>query len=157
MSTAQTTELPTLERLEDLVAMVESPGAGQLYVRWSTGPDSDLASGQTSTDILTGVPLPGLSVNPLAVEDWWQGHSIRLWVARKLYDYRHLRDMWGPDVRAWLLCGVERGRGPDNEPLVTCEKAIAWIGEDVLREARRLVEAQDSQEWGSLDRRGDRQ
>ena len=153
-SAGKITDLPTLTSLDELVELVRDPELSpRLYVRWSTGPADDLSSGVASTDSLTGVPLPGLSVNPLVVEDWWKDHSVRLWVARKLYDYRHLRELRGPGVRAWLLRGVEMGRGPDNEPLVRCDEALAWIGEDVLRESRRLVEAQDSPEWGTLDRR----
>lgn len=154
--TGHSATLPTVDRLDDLVRLVEAEDSGSgLYVRWSSGPDVDLSSGQESTDSLTGVPLPGLSVNPLAVEVWWQGHPVRLWVARKLYDYRHLRELRGPDTRPWLLRGAELGRGPDNEPLVTCEEPVAWIGEEVLAESRHLVEGQRSPEWGSLDRRGD--
>jgi hypothetical protein len=32
-------------------------------------------------DALTGVRLPGLSANPLAVEDWWAPRPLRVWVA----------------------------------------------------------------------------
>lgn len=74
-------------------------------------------------------------------------------MARRLYDYQHLRDRQpGVDVRAWLLKGHEVARGPDNEPLVSCEQALAWVAEDAMGEAHRLVTEQH-ESWGSLDRR----
>jgi hypothetical protein len=72
-------------------------------------------------------------------------------VARRLYDYRHLRRRRGPDVRPWVLRGVEVARGPDNEPLVRCLEPVAWLAEEVVGEAERLVDEQPS-DWGPLDR-----
>ena len=140
-------DLPTLHTLDELAALLA--GRDDLYVRWSLGPDVDAEA--TSRDDLTGVTLPGLSANPLAVEEWWQGRSQRLWVARRLYDYRHLRDVRGPGVRPWVLSGTEVARGPDNEPLVRCEQPIAWLDEGVVAEALRLVDDQ-TEEWGPLRR-----
>jgi hypothetical protein len=51
-----------------------------------------------------------------------------------------------------VLTGEQRGRGPDNEPLVICRRPIAWIGESALREGDEIVERQGSEEWGPLDR-----
>lgn len=145
--------LPVVDRLDELAALVEK--GDDFYVRWSKGPEADLTQPpeQTSRDALTGVTLPGLSANPLAVEPWWGDRPVRLWVARRLYDYRHLRDLRGPGVRPWVLRGEEIGRGPDNEPLVRCHEPIAWITEDALAEAEALIDAQQSPEWGPLDRR----
>jgi hypothetical protein len=148
----------TLRTLDELAALVEETDSGQqLYVRWSKGPDEDLTGRttgeQSSRDGLTGVTLPGLSANPLRVEPWWGGRPVRLWVARRLYDYRHLRRLRGPGVRPWVLSGPERGRGPDNEPLVYCDRAIAWISEQALQECERAVAEQGGSDgWGSLDR-----
>ncbi|WP_231950762.1 DUF6098 family protein [Allokutzneria albata] len=140
-----------LRTLDELVALVERSDA-ELYVRWSKGPDADAA--QRSRDALTGIELPGLSANPLRVESWWGDRPLRLWLARRLYDYRHLRDRRGPGVHAWVLEGEERGRGPDNEPLVRCRRAVAWIADEVHEVCTRMVEEQDSAEWGPLDRGG---
>jgi hypothetical protein len=52
--------------------------------------------------------------------------------------------------------GDQCGRGPDNEPLVRVRRPVAWIADAALIEAERLVEAQNSSEWGPLDRRGSR-
>jgi Family of unknown function (DUF6098) len=145
---AMSDDLPTLRTLDELAELLDD--RCDLYVRWSRGPRYDTAT--TSSDELTGVPLPGLSANPLAVEDWWAGRSLRLWVARRLYDYRHLSEIRGPGVRPWVLEGHEVARGPDNEPLVACERPIAWLDEDVVREALRLIDEQD-EEWGPLRRR----
>jgi hypothetical protein len=151
--------LPTVGDLGELVQLVERIDAdGELYVRWSKGPAADLATCSDETpgsrDGLTGVPLPGLSANSLRVEPWWGDRSLRLWLARRLYDYRHLRDLRGPGVRAWVLLGDERGRGPDNEPLVRCRRPVAWIDDAVLVECESVVAAQQSAEWGPLDRSG---
>jgi hypothetical protein len=147
MRWSMSTELPTLHGLDEVVDLLGD--RADLYVRWSRGPDLDATT--TSRDDLTGVPLPGLSANPLAVEDWWEGRPLRLWVARRLYDYRHLRELRGPDVRPWVLRGREIARGPDNEPLVACEEPLAWLAEDVVTEANRLVDEQ-GEDWGPLRR-----
>jgi uncharacterized protein DUF6098 len=146
--------LPTVADLDDLIDLViGSADKDRLYVRWSAGPAVDLRQDETSRDSLTGVPMPGLSANPLAVEQWWGDRSPQLWVARRLYDYRHLRHAHGSRVRPWVLLGDQCGRGPDNEPLVKVRRPLAWIADTALMEAERLVEAQGSAEWGPLDRR----
>lgn len=150
--------LPTIRTLDELAELIRHhPNADALFVRWSHGPGEDLAAGQAkrqaSRDALTGVVLPGLSANPLRVEPWWGSRPIRLWVARRLYDYRHLRDQHGPGVRPWILVGRPIGRGPDNEPLVECRRPVAWISEDALVECERVVGEQASADWGPLDRR----
>jgi hypothetical protein len=90
--------LPTIADLDGLTELVTtSSEEDQLFVRWSAGPAVDLRRDGSSRDSLTGVPLPGLSANPLAVERWWGDRSLRLWVARRLYDYRHLRYLRGAD------------------------------------------------------------
>ena len=149
--------MATVRDLDELVELVgRFPRHDELYVRWSRGPGVDLRDDESgvaaSRDSLTGVPLPGLSANPLAVEPWWGDRPLRLWVARRLYDYQHLRELRGPDVRPWVLVGDACGRGPDNEPLVRCRRPVAWIADLALSESQRLVQAQGSQEWGPLDR-----
>ena len=148
-----TRDLPTLPDLDALTELFEAEGGEDVYVRWSRGPADDLNGDQISRDALTGAPLPGLSANPLRRESWWEDRPVRLWLARRLYDYQHLRDLRGPGVRPWVLRGRKVSRGPDNEPLVHCEKTLAWVADAVLREARRLVDEQGSREWGPLDRR----
>lgn len=133
--------------LDELVELVR--GSGDLYVRWSRGPDFDLDD-QTSRDELTGAELPGLCANPLAVEEWWGDRSLRTWVARRLHDYSHLRRK-RDGVRPWVLEGHELGRGPDNEPLVECRRPVAWLEESVIEEATGAVDAA-SEEWGPLRR-----
>ena len=135
--------------LDELAALVEACPA--LYLRWSRGPEAD--ADRTSRDDLSGALLPGLCANPLAVEDWWGDRSLRLWVARRVHDYHHLRDERGPGVRAWVLEGQEIGRGPDNEPLVDCTRPLAWVADDVVTEATRVVETEAADEdWGPLSR-----
>jgi Family of unknown function (DUF6098) len=141
-------DLPTLGSLDEVADLVE--GDGRLFVRWSKGPEVDVPAHQ-SRDELTDTELPGLSANPLAVEEWWGDRPLRLWVARRLYDYLHLRDRQGPGVRPWVLEGEEVGRGPDNEPLVVCRRPVAWIDEAVVDEATCLIES-SSEDWGPLDR-----
>jgi Family of unknown function (DUF6098) len=146
-------EMPTLETLEGLAELAgkarQAGPHGGLFVRWSRGPDADMSG--TSSDDLTGLSLPGLSANPLAVEPWWDDRPLRLWVARRLYDYSHLKHEKGPGVRPWVLEGEEIGRGPDNEPLVHCDRPVAWIAPGIIAKARRVVDEQNAQ-WGPLRR-----
>jgi hypothetical protein len=141
--------LPVVRGLKELAELVER--GGQLFVRWSRGPEADLDEAAGSTDDLTGVRMPGLSANPLDVEPWWQGRSTELWVARRLYDYSHLPREKGPGVRPWVLFGRVVGRGPDNEPLVRDVEPVGWIDEDVIGQAERQV-AEQEERWGPLRR-----
>ncbi len=127
----------------------------QLYLRWSRGPEADLADETGSLDDLTRVPLPGLSVTALSVEDWWQDRPLRLWVARRLYDYCHLRRDKAPGVHPWVLTGTEIARGPDNEPLLVDARPLARVSEHVMNEARHEIAGQPGR-WGPMRRTGDR-
>jgi hypothetical protein len=140
-------DLPTVQSLEELAELVQ--GTPNLYVRWSRGPDAD-ADG-TSRDELTDVELPGPCANPLTVEEWWGDRPLHTWVARRLYDYRHLKDRRGKGIRPWVLTGEELGRGPDNEPIVRYERAVAWIADGVVDEAEAKLSAK-KKDWGPLDR-----
>ncbi|MEU0074996.1 DUF6098 family protein [Streptomyces sp. NPDC006332] len=143
-------EMPVVRTLAELTDLVERHH--RTYVRWSRGPETDLA-GLSSTDDLTGVSMPGLSANPLDVEEWWEDRPVELWVARRLYDYSHLVHEKGPGVRPWVLTGRETGRGPDNEPLVVDVGPMCWIDHRVIDEARAAVDRQPS-DWGPLRRSG---
>jgi hypothetical protein len=142
--------LPVVRTLSELAHMVEHHQG--LYVRWSRGPRIDLAA-SSSTDDLTGVPLPGLSANALDVEEWWEDRPVEVWVARRLYDYSHLPHEKGHGVRPWALTGRETGRGPDNEPLVADVRPKCWIDSRTIDEARDVVEHQE-RSWGPLRRTG---
>lgn len=145
---AATPRMTELRDLDDLASLVHR--SDHLYIRWSRGPGPDLER-TSSTDTLTGVELPGLSANTLDVEPWWAGRSVRLWVARRLYDYCHLRHDQGPQVRPWVLRGREIGRGPDNEPLVTDVRPLAWVGSRVIAKAQAEV-ARQRGPWGPMRR-----
>lgn len=140
-------EMPTVESLDDLAELARSHP--EMFVRWSRGPAADAAG--KSLDDLTGEALPGLSANPLAVEPWWGDRPLRLWIARRLFDYSHLKHEKGPGVRPWVLEGREVARGPDNEPLVRCDTPVAWIADRVIAEAERTVDEQNAR-WGPLRR-----
>ena len=140
-------QLALIESLDQLAELVQR--REDLYVRWSAGPDHDRV--RTSKDELTGMPLPGLSANSLAVEDWWGDRSVRLWVARRLYDYHHLRGRRDPEARPWVMTAREIGRGPDNETLVECLEPLSWVGDAVVAEAEDAVESVRG-DWGPLDR-----
>ncbi|MER6070745.1 DUF6098 family protein [Streptomyces sp. NPDC001817] len=143
-------DLPVVSTLAEVARLVNRQQG--LYVRWSHGPGADLAD-VSSTDDLTGVPMPGLSANPLDVEGWWADRSVELWVARRLYDYAHLPHDKGPGVRPWVLRGRETGRGPDNEPLVAEAEPLCWIADEVIDAAKEEV-ARQEREWGTLRRGG---
>ncbi len=76
---------------------------------------------------------------------------VRVWVARRLYDYSHLPREKGPGVRPWALRGEETGRGPDNEPLVRDVQPVGWIDARVIEEAAAEVARQEGV-WGPLRR-----
>src|SRR5205823_2587812 len=137
----------TLSSLDEFAEVVD--GHSDLYIRWSKGPDDDPP---TSNDGLTGADLPGLSANPLSVEDWWEDRPVRMWMARRLHDYRHLQEERGPGVRPWVLEGEEVGRGPDNEPLVKLIRPVAWVADEVVEEATRVVDEANDEDWGPLRR-----
>lgn len=140
-------KMPVVETLDELTELARRHP--RMFVRWSRGPAAD-AVGKSSDD-LTGEPLPGLSANSLAVEPWWEDRPLRLWIARRLFDYSHLKHEKRPGVRPWVLEGRELGRGPDNEPLVGCDRPVAWIDDRVIGEAVRTVDEQNAQ-WGPLRR-----
>ncbi|MGW7100102.1 DUF6098 family protein [Streptomyces sp. NPDC054838] len=140
--------MPAIGSLDELADLIDRrPG---LYVRWSMGPEVDLPA-PVSRDELTGIPLPGLSANPLDVETWWGERPLRVWAARRLYDYAHLPRVKDPRVRPWLLQGTENGRGPDNEPLVTDVRPIGWVDPAVIEESTEEITRQHGR-WGPLDR-----
>ncbi len=143
-----TDDLPVVGTLAELTALVEREQG--LYVRWSRGPAVDLHA-VSSIDDLTGVAMPGLSANPLDVEEWWQDRSPALWVARRLYDYEHLPREKGAGIRPWVLKGRETGRGPDNEPLVTDVRPVCRLADAVIEEAHTEVARQENP-WGPLRR-----
>ncbi len=124
-------EITTLERLARLVS--ERPG---LHVRYSAGPEAD--AGSVSTDGESGLPLPGLSVNPLDPQPWWT-RPLEDWLARQLCQYRHLENE-GEERFAWVLRGRLVGRGPDSEPLLADVEPVARLAPSLLEEAERRYE-----------------
>jgi hypothetical protein len=144
-----TDDAPRLDSLDVVVKFVENWSDGHLYVRWTPDVTKDLET-RTSRDELTGVELPGLSANGLAAEPWWEDRSMQTWIARRLYDYRHLGER-ATETAPWVLTGTECGRGPDNEPLLADCTVVARITGAVLEEANRIVDELPAG-WGSLRR-----
>jgi hypothetical protein len=140
-------ELPIVRSIDDLLELVDT--RSDLYIRWSKGPDAD--EDRRSRDALTGVELPGLSANPLTVEPWWGARSLRVWIARRLYDYHHLGARREKPRAAWVLAGRECARGPDNEPLIDQVEPVASIDPAVVDEAVAVIEGLN-EDWGSLAR-----
>ena len=141
MTTSAADDLPVLTTLSQLCDHV----ADDAYVRFSHGPDRD--ESETSRDYESGLDLPGLSVNPLQPESWWT-RPTEEWLARQICNYVHLQDE-SEDRRAWVLTGRTVARGPDNEPLVADAKPVAWLSDDLIRQAKKLYKerfdvAQDS-------------
>lgn len=122
-------ELPSLERLDELTALVDS--GATVYLRYSPGPVADAS--HPSTDHESGLMMPGLSANPLAPPGWW---SLPLmdWLARRVCQYlRELRE----GARPWVLTGHVIDFGPDNEPLLDEVHPIAWLSASLVDEAHR--------------------
>ncbi|OLT53296.1 DUF6098 family protein [Cellulosimicrobium sp. CUA-896] len=120
-------------RLRSVAEVAELAGVvAPLYVRFSGGPASDAAV--ASRDHESGCVLPGLSVNPLTPEPWWD-RPAEHWVARQLCQYAYLMT---PERFPWLLTGTVVGRGPDCEPLLVDTTPVASIDPSVVAEAGRL-------------------
>jgi hypothetical protein len=117
-----------VERLDELTELVLA--AGEVFVRFSAGPEAD--AGSTSRDGESGAVLPGLSVNRLHPEPWWD-RPARVWVARQLAQYAHFGAQRGRFP--WILTGREVGRGPDSEPLVADVVPVAILAGTVMDEA----------------------
>jgi len=142
----------TVRSLDQLAQLVRDwAGGRELYVRWTDDMERDVRTG-VSRDELTGLQLPGLSANSLKVESWWAERPLTAWLARRLYDYRHLSEKRGPNTCPWVVAGVEKSRGPDNEPLIAECEPVAVVDPAVLAEVQREV-ARLGDDWGSLDRR----
>jgi hypothetical protein len=141
----------TIRSLDELAELLENwHDERELYVRWTDDLERDARS-EVSRDELTGIELPGLSVNCLRVEQWWDGRPLSTWVARRLYDYRHLPETRGPQTRPWVVAGVETGRGPDNEPLIDRCTPIAEVELSVIAAAAAEVNRLGD-DWGSMRR-----
>lgn len=121
--------IPHLRSLADVAQLVEL--VSPLYVRFSAGPMGDAAT--VSRDHESGCLLPGLSVNPLTPEPWWD-RQLEHWLARQLCQYAHLQS---PERFPWALTGEIVGRGPDCEPLLVGTRAVASIDGRVIDEAAR--------------------
>jgi hypothetical protein len=125
-------QAPVMRRLDELAERaIRGP---QVYLRYSRGPEADAQ--ESSRDYESGLELPGLSVVPLAPPRWWR-RPARDWVARQVCKYAQLAE-GDDDRRAWVLTGQVVDAGPDHEPLVASPRLLAFLSEDVLREARRL-------------------
>ncbi|MDR7384716.1 DUF6098 family protein [Promicromonospora iranensis] len=122
--------VPHLRSLGEVGELVEA--VSPLYVRFSGGPVADAAT--VSRDHESGCLLPGLSVNPLTPEPWWD-RKVEHWLARQLCQYAHLL---APDRYPWALTGEIAGRGPDCEPLLVGTTAVASIDRSVVDEAAWL-------------------
>ena len=117
-------EVGSIEDLVDLVEQSPEP----LYVRFSSGLDRD-----GSIDHESGLPLPGVSVNPLRPPAWWQGPPVADWATRQVRAYQHLMER-DDDRRCWIVTGTVIDRGPDNEPLLGDVRAVGVLA-DALVEA----------------------
>jgi Family of unknown function (DUF6098) len=153
MALPEEDEIAEIRSLAELAGRVDDwdwDDGRELYVRWTRDVGRDIRTG-VSRDELTGIELPGLSANSLKVESWWDDRSLTAWLARRLYDYRHLTEKRGPGTCPWVIAGRETGRGPDNEPLVADCSVVARVSTDVLDEVQAEV-GRLGDDWGSLTR-----
>lgn len=141
--------LRLLLTLHDGVELLTEPGP-PLYLRWSSNIAADLDL-QASLDALTGVELPGLSVQPLAAEPWWGDRPTDLWWARKLGGHRPPSDQDGPAVRPWVVTGSMAGRGPDGDLLVVDCNFVATVTDAMMDQAATMLDGL-SHRWVGLNR-----
>jgi Family of unknown function (DUF6098) len=123
-------ELASVDAIVELVEASDVP----IYVRFSPGLDQDRVHG--SVDHESGLPLPGLSVNPLRPPSWWRDRPEAEWVARQVRAYHHLKENDG-DRRCWLVVGTVVDRGPDNEPLLTDVTVVGVVADGLVDELGR--------------------
>jgi len=145
MTVASASSLDDVPRLRSVAEVAELVSlVHPLYVRFSAGPEEDRTS--VSRDHESGCLLPGLSVNPMHPEPWWD-RPTEHWVARQLCQYAHLMT---PGRVPWLLTGRVVGRGPDCEPLLVDVVPAASVDPQVVHEAGRLYrEAFDAGDDGT--------
>lgn len=124
-------DLPELTTLAELAQRVQP----RVFVRFSKGPAHD--QNRCSRDYESGLELPGLSVNPLQPEVWWT-RTREEWLARRLCNYVHVAEDADDERRAWILLGDVVARGPDNEPLVTRVRPLAWLSAGLISEAKHV-------------------
>ncbi|HVM19723.1 MAG TPA: DUF6098 family protein [Egibacteraceae bacterium] len=126
-------ELPVVDSLDQLCELVTKDA----FVRFSNGPADDRNG--TSRDYESGLDLPGLSVNPLHPEQWWE-RPLEEYLARQICNYVHIQEEADDDRRPWVLRGEVVSRGPDNEPIVAEFTPVAWLSDTVVDEAKRLYQ-----------------
>lgn len=113
----------TVDRLAQLAEITEL--GPPVYLRYSPGPEADAL--HPSTDHESGLRMPGLSANPLAVPRWWS-LDTQDWLARRVCQY--LREL-DEGARPWILYGRPVDFGPDNEPLLVDITPIAWLSAEL--------------------------
>ncbi len=123
------TDMPTLDRLDELTLLVEHGEA--VYLRYSPGPEADAT--HPSKDHESGLLMSGVSANPLRPPKWWTRPPVD-WVARSVCQY--LREL-DEGARPWVLTGRVVDFGPDNEPLLTDVTPIAWLSDALLAAAHK--------------------
>lgn len=128
------TDLPTLDRLDELTLLIDHGEA--VYLRYSPGPESDAA--HPSRDHESGLLMSGVSANPLWPPTWWTRPVVD-WVARSVCQYRRELE---EGARPWVLTGRVVDFGPDNEPLLTDVEPIAWLSGALLAAADAHYRAQ---------------
>jgi hypothetical protein len=123
------TDMPTLDRLDELTLLIEHGEA--VYLRYSPGPEADAT--HPSKDHESGLLMSGVSANPLRPPRWWT-RPPEDWVARAVCQY--IREL-DEGARPWVLTGRVVDFGPDNEPLLAEVQPIAWLSDELLAAARR--------------------
>jgi hypothetical protein len=124
----------SINSLEELTELACSNTT--VFLRYSLGPDEDAAT--VSRDYEAQLDLPGLPVTTLRPESWWSREPAD-WVARRVCKYVGLAQQ-DPRRRPWLLTGQIVGYGPDHEPLIGQVHPLAWLGDELVQEARRRYE-----------------
>jgi hypothetical protein len=124
------TEVGSLSALVELVLSADAP----LYVRFSPAVGQDETD--ESVDHESGLPLPGLSVNPLQPPAWWRARAPEEWIARQVRAYQHLKER-DDDRRCWIVAGTITDRGPDNEPLLADVQVVGVLADAAVQECEQ--------------------
>lgn len=101
------------------------PEDSPAYVRWSRGPEFDLAPGAASKDYVSGEMHPGLSAMELE-KGMSDGQLFRY-----LRDYSFLR-MKDKEIRPHIYSGERVGFDSDSAPSITPRAYIGTLSDDVV-------------------------
>lgn len=115
-----------MKTINTFAEITELSEQGNLYVRWSRGPEADKAQGR-SRDYTSGNWHSGLSCQRISPD------NSRNLTAMMLVEYQFLRRK-DADIYGWIFFAIENGRDSDNAPTVDANSIVpvARLSDDLI-------------------------